>query len=162
MTGALLGIAIGLAVGFPLAVAVHECGHLLGVLCFGFHCRSYVLGPLEISSSGVNWNCQWSLVHYGGLVHFEADEEVSLRKFGFVLAAGPLANLVVGVLIRSVWRMALLPLMHRGNVTVGPMVVDMIALMNLGMVCNILPFVHRGRLSDGAQLLLLVKLARRA
>ena len=161
MSGALLGIAIGLAVGFPLAVAVHEGGHLLTVLCLGFHCRSYMLGPLEVSRGGVHWNRKWSLVHYGGLVHFEADEEVSLRKFAVVLAAGPLANLLVGVLIRYVWQIALLPLMHRGHVTVGPMVVDMIALMNLGMVCNILPFVHRGRLSDGAQLLLLMKLARK-
>jgi hypothetical protein len=161
MSGALVGIAIGLVAGFPLAVMVHESGHLLAVLCLGFRCRSYVLGPLEISRGGVHWNRQWSLLHYGGLVQFEADEVVSLRKFGFVLAAGPFANLLVGMLTRYAWRVMLLPLMHRGNVTVWPMVVDMIALMNLGMVCNILPFVHRGRLSDGAQLLLLMKLARR-
>jgi len=144
-----------------LAVAVHESGHLLAVLCLGFHCRSYVLGPLGISRGGVRWNRKWSLLHYGGLVQFESEVTVSLRKFGIVLAAGPFANLLVGVLTRSVWRIALLPLMHRGSATAWPMVVDMIALMNLGMVCNILPFIHRGRLSDGAQLLLLLKLARR-
>jgi hypothetical protein len=161
MYGALVGVAIGLIVGFPLAVAVHESGHLLAVLCLGFRCRSYALGPLEMSRDGIRWNRQWSLLHYGGLVQFEADEDVSLRKFGIVLAAGPFANLLVGVLTRYAWRVLLLPLMHRGNVTVWPMVVDMIALMNLGMLCNILPFVHKGRLSDGAQLLLVVKLAGR-
>ncbi len=161
MLGALVGIAVGLLVGFPLAVAVHETGHLLAVLCLGFHCRSYVLGPFEISRSGIRWNRKWSLVHYGGLVQFQSEEMVSLNKFAIILAAGPFANLVVGMLVRHVWRVALLPMMHHGNVTVWPMVVDMVALMNLGMVCNMLPFVRKGLLSDGAQLLLLLKLARR-
>jgi hypothetical protein len=162
MLGALAGILVGLLAGFPLAVAVHESGHFLAVLCLGFHCRSYVLGPLEISrTGGIRWNRKWTLVQYGGLVHFEADEMVSLRKFAVVLLAGPAANLIVGLLVRYVWRVSLLPLMHSGNATMWPMVVDMIALLNLGMVCNLFPFVRKGLLSDGAQFLLLLKLSRR-
>ncbi len=82
-----------------VALAVHELGHLLGGLLVGFRFSLYVIGPLKVERDAtgrirVGWNRTPSFFG-GAAATVPRDLHALKRRFAAVVAAGPLASLVL-------------------------------------------------------------------
>jgi hypothetical protein len=96
----LLGLlAILIAVHFT-AVIIHECGHLLGGRLAGSRFRMLLVGPIALIrlSHGLRWQWNRLLVNGGMAATFPVAAEGVRRKMLFMVAGGPLASLISGLL----------------------------------------------------------------
>jgi tetratricopeptide (TPR) repeat protein len=96
----MLTIALGILAGF-LCLAIHELGHLLAGISFGYTFKVYIVGPLRIERGPsdtirLGWNrVPWL---YGGMAAVLPDRTSGLRwRMAVVAAAGPLANIALAV-----------------------------------------------------------------
>ena len=86
-----------------LVIGVHEAGHLFAGLVQGFRFELFVLGPLGIkreeNKTKVYFNT--NLQHYGGVAATlpRTDDPENSRKFATVLLAGPIASLVLAIIL---------------------------------------------------------------
>jgi len=92
--------AFGILAAF-LCLAIHELGHLLAGLSFGYSFTVYIVGPLRIDRGPsdkvrLGWNrVPWL---YGGMAAALPNRTSGLlRRMAVVAAAGPLANILLAI-----------------------------------------------------------------
>jgi len=124
LAGALLGIALSLIPGFGgrvtkaiesvnvlavlailivvhfTAVIIHECGHLLGGQLVGNRFRMILVGPFALIrlSRGLKWQRNQVLVNGGMAATFPVAADGVRGKMLAMVAGGPLASLISGLL----------------------------------------------------------------
>jgi regulator of sigma E protease len=103
-------------IGFNLLILAHELGHYGAARCLGIHARtlSVGFGPTVLSWVGRHTQYRLCLLPIGGYVHFGAQTEasqsqsranhdglsdVSRRKRILITLGGPLANVVLAMLV---------------------------------------------------------------
>lgn len=145
-----------------LAIALHELGHLTAGLAQGFRLALYTAGVLGIrgTSRGARLFFNHDINLVGGLAatYPEAVESgpALRRKFARIVAAGPLASLVAGVVaLTAGWLLAQqlqapAPLSGRAGVAFLYVLGLMSALIFL---VTSLPLPSRGFMTDGARYL---------
>lgn len=150
-------------VGVVGALLVHEVGHLLGGRLVGFRALLLIVGPvrLERNATGWRWRLNRSLALAGGLaasVPTLAVEPSSLRvRTAVMVAGGPVASLVVGVLAVVIWRT--LGSWSPGPAPALPGQLVSIGLLTLGAcsaaigLVTLIPGQTAGFQTDGARLL---------
>jgi hypothetical protein len=150
-------------VGVVGALLVHEVGHLLGGRFVGFRALLLIVGPvrLERNATGWRWRLNRSLALAGGLaasVPTLAVEPSSLRvRTAVMVAGGPVASLVVGVLAVVIWRT--LGSWSPGPAPALPGQLVSIGLLTLGAcsaaigLVTLIPGQTAGFQTDGARLL---------
>jgi hypothetical protein len=86
-----------------LAIAVHELGHLLTGLAQGFRFELFVVGPLGVkrTEKGITVYLNKNLAYMGGIAATTPvlPDDDNRKKFAYVVAAGPLASLLFGLLV---------------------------------------------------------------
>jgi hypothetical protein len=86
---------------FLCAIAIHESGHWLAGVAFGFKCLEFRVGGLHWSPEN-SWKQQWNKSNpISGKVKMrmrDADRFLRLRYFVFILA-GPVANIVAAFIL---------------------------------------------------------------
>lgn len=93
-----------------VVIAVHELGHLLTGLMQGFKFQLYIVGPLGIKrdedTDRIKWYFNKELNVAGGLAATipEEDDPANITKFARLVIAGPLASLLLGVLLLLIGR----------------------------------------------------------
>jgi hypothetical protein len=91
-------VVVGLLVSMLLLVLVHELGHLLAALSFGFKISQVRIWPILWSRENNKWLCQfvWSRRIPAGFVQANLFEH-GVRRFPMAIfvCCGPLANLLV-------------------------------------------------------------------
>ncbi len=96
---ALVALAVA---AFPLVVALHELGHLLGGIAVGFRPLLFMVGPLRIERSGEGFRTrvQWKGALFGGLAAcVPADTRDLRRRMLVLIAGGPAINFVTGAVL---------------------------------------------------------------
>jgi hypothetical protein len=93
---------VSLPLAFLLAVAVHECGHLLAGLLRGGRFLLLIVGPLRLASTrdGLRWGRNRSFPLFGGLASVAPRDASRIEAdFGWLIAGGPLASLAGGAVL---------------------------------------------------------------
>ena len=147
---------------WPSYISIHELGHAIGAKLAGLHLIS-----LSVGTGPLVWLARWGGARFefrrytfcGGLALFSDFRETPSRlRLALAILAGPLANLVFcGLLLIAAM------LLPSGDPFDEPsLAVALLSGLALGQGCcgvlNLVPFrSKRGPLSDGAQLLGLLK-----
>lgn len=138
-------------------IAVHELGHVAGGLLARFRFYLYVAGPLRVEREPdtgrvrVGFNRVVGLA--GGIAAMLPTGTHDLRRrFGYLIAGGPLASFALGVAAWAAARAA------EGTAPVAWIVLNMTALISaaLGLV-TLIPMRSGGFTSDGGRLLRLIR-----
>ena len=88
-------------VGFLLALAVHEAGHLFGGFLRGMRFLLYIVGPLQLTrtASGIQFKWIFNLVTFGGLAAATPDPDRPIKpQLLSLIAGGPLASQALALL----------------------------------------------------------------
>ena len=149
-----IAMAAALVVSFPLLVGVHELGHLLGGMAAGFRPLLFMVGPLRVEREGERFRARLSLkgAMFGGLAACVPTDTHDLRRRTlWLIAGGPLASFVAGVLL-----LGLRPLLD------APPVADVLLLATgaislLIWMASIIPSTAGGFYSDGGRMIRLVR-----
>lgn len=148
-----------------LVIALHETGHLLAGLAQGFRLALYTAGFLGIRGTErgaqLFFNKDISLV--GGLAATFPERLVSgpdlRRKFAWIVAAGPLTSLAVGIAGIAIGRMVLLQMDAPASLSTKAGIVFLFVtgiMSSLIFLVTILPLPTNGFMTDGARLLSLL------
>jgi hypothetical protein len=142
------------------AVAVHELGHVLGGRLGGFRTLLFIVGPIrrERTAAGFRWGFNRSIALAGGLAAMMPVGLHDLRRRTVVMvAAGPLASLIVGTQLLAIYQAAS-PFLFR--VAAGfPSHLAALLLLGLGGMSlliglvTLIPARTGGFYSDGARML---------
>jgi hypothetical protein len=140
---------------FPVAVALHEAGHLLGGVAVGFRTLLFVVGPLQVARVNGRFapRLRWRGMMVGGLAVCVPTDTRDLRRRTMALVAGgPLASLVAGAAL----------LAARAAVPAGAGVLDglLLALGTLSLflfVIAVIPGTAGGFHTDGGRFLRLMR-----
>jgi Peptidase family M50 len=90
----LAGSPLTLLLALAVSVVVHELGHLIPSLCFGFYVSRIVLGPLSVSRAHGRWKLRYSRAWFVASVSaFPPDERAWRVRMLTVIAGGPIATL---------------------------------------------------------------------
>ena len=133
------------------AILAHELGHVLGGLRVGFHFVLLVVGPLRVERDDddrLKVRLNRDLASSGGIAAlYPKDQRDLVRRFAWVIAAGPIASLVTGALC-----LAILAVMQEP--TVAKSFVATLGGMSLALaVATLVPMKSGYYLTDGARLL---------
>ena len=156
-----LGIAFGILLitrGFPfllvnsllagllLSVAVHETGHVVGCAIARYRHRTFTVWPLQFNRETGKWRLGWAGGHGigSGFITVDADEDSDfVRRMSIVVAAGPAASLVTGILAAS-WT---------SNALRYSSIVHSIAIWSLLLgAVSLIPGSHGSVVNDGSRL----------
>ena len=81
-------------IALAASVALHELGHLVPSLCFGFNVSRLVLGPLCVSTVSGKWKVRYSPKWFSASVSaLPPDERAWRLRMLLVIAGGPIASL---------------------------------------------------------------------
>jgi Zn-dependent protease len=137
------------------SVALHECGHALAAACFNMKLLSFRVGPFEIRQRKQKWQFKFENSYwFGGLVVVVPTNPAQPPWQDIcMLAAGPAANLITGLIF--LWAAL------RAKGTFYEPLWDILALAaTYGIiiaVLNLIPVLtKRGFYSDGARILQLL------
>lgn len=101
MLSTTLGVGLGLVVGFPISVVVHEGGHALAAILLRMNLRRLVIGNGPLVATAALGSVQWELRRFQGIgsTWAETINRSRYRKqwIAFDLA-GPVASIVAAVL----------------------------------------------------------------
>ncbi len=133
----------------PLAILIHEAGHVLAARAVGFDVIEARVGRGPVALAWRAWNVRWTIHRYaplGGLTLFVAPEGVSRWRRGVSYLGGALANLAAaGVAV------ALFPVLDGARWDLAEAVGGGWFLLNLLMALNALwPAKGADHASDGA------------
>lgn len=143
-----------LLIGF-VAVLIHELGHAVAAKAVGGQVGRIVVFPIEFAvvSRKLRLVRRWGRGDLGGYVTYTLDRIEARRRHAIVAIAGPLANIVTGVVAGSTLTIA-----KRGGLPPGAAVATAFAILSVGMgLANLLPFDG----SDGMRLLRYFRPVRR-
>jgi len=152
--GLLGAYLIVLLIGF-VAVFVHEVAHAMAVNAVGGRVSRIVVFPLELTpaSRKLRFVRRWGRGDLGGYVAYTLDRIEARRRHAIIAAAGPLANIVTGIVIGG--RLAA---SNSGDLPAGAAVATAFVILSVGMgVANLIPFDG----SDGMRLLRYFRPVRR-
>ena len=92
-------VQLQIVIGYFLAVAAHEAGHVMAGLSVGFKITTFALWPLEISRQDGSWRLAWMRSHQvAGFVTSDPGNTRHFRlRMAILVAAGPAASLFVGI-----------------------------------------------------------------
>ena len=91
--------ALMLLTAIAASVSLHELGHLIPSLCFGFHVSRVSVGPVSLARLGSAWKLQYSRNWFSGSVSaVPANDRAWRLRMLAVVAAGPLASLALFLL----------------------------------------------------------------
>ncbi len=102
----LFGLIIALLPIYFFVVGFHEIGHALAGKMVGFDFRMFIIGPFFFEKENDQWKFKWnkSLNLSGGMVVCLPTSEENLRKrFINYVAGGPLASILLSVVISTFW-----------------------------------------------------------
>ena len=102
----LFGLIIALLPIYFFIVGFHEIGHALAGKMVGFDFRMFIIGPFFFEKENDQWKFKWnkSLNLSGGMVVCLPTSEENLRKrFINYAAGGPLASILLSVVISTFW-----------------------------------------------------------
>ncbi len=165
----ILAASVAALWAFWLSVAAHEAGHLLGGKLAGFRWSMYVAGPLKVrrtrGSFKVEVNDRW--LPMGMAVSIPSDHHNLRRRIALMLAGGPGANLLLGLIAAAVMyallsafpsRPARREWLQDPAAQLAFMLVVQIAAQSLFQgVVNLVPLKEKGMSSDGARILMLLR-----
>ena len=138
-----------------LALAFHELGHVVGGLLAGFRFISLVAGPLRViaTAQGVRFGLNRNPDQGGGMATTLPMEDRNLqRRLLAAVGGGPLSNLLLA-LVAGDLAIYLLPAVPELGALAG-----MTGLASLAIfLATVSPYNSGGALSDGAQLLSLLR-----
>jgi Zn-dependent protease len=143
-----------LLIGF-VAVFVHELGHAVTANAVGGRVNRVVVFPIEfvVASRKLRFVRHWGRGDLGGYVTYTLDRIEARRRHAIVAIAGPLANIVTGVVAGSGFAIAAPSVLPRGAA-----VATAFAILSVGMgLANLIPFDG----SDGMRLLRYFRPVRR-
>ena len=136
---------------------IHEAGHLLAGLLFGFRITQLRIGPLRLGKhvNGRELYCG-DVLTLGFMVleprASDQDDAVLRRRLWFLLLGGPLASLLLAGVLEFSYTMTQPRFLAAFGLHVGA------AFSTLVAIAALLPDVNRrGNFSDGARLLMLAK-----
>ena len=99
-TGQLVLLVFDLALGFFLAIAIHEAAHLLVGIWVGFRFNSVRIGPLQIDRPfRISFSRNNSKVASGWATMFPIKTDALTFRTVGIFATGPAANLVSGLTV---------------------------------------------------------------
>jgi Zn-dependent protease len=145
-----------------IAGVAHEAGHLLAAWLFGFRLRQIRLGPLHL---GKHARCAepycGDVITLGAAVleprNADHDDPALRRRLSFLLLGGPLASLLLAAVLEGALYLAQPNFIVAFSVHVAAVFSALIA------IAASLPDVNRrGTFSDGARLLMLVRIDAKA
>lgn len=88
-----------LLLAIAVSVVLHELGHLIPSLGFGFHVSRIVFGPLCGTRVDGRWKLQYSRAWFSGSVSaIPCDDNAWRRRMLVVVASGPVASLILFML----------------------------------------------------------------
>jgi Zn-dependent protease len=134
-----------------MALALHELGHLVAGLWVKFRFSLYIVGPLRVERDEhdiirVRFNRQ--IATYGGLCAcLPTDNHDLLQRFARIIAGGPLASLIGGLVAIGVAQASVLP---------APLRLFCLSLGTISLllvVVTLIPMPNGIFLTDGARLL---------
>jgi hypothetical protein len=137
---------VGFVVTYPLAVAVHEAGHVLGGRLAGWPARFVRVGPVTLTRRQDGWALGWTW-RAGWLTgRVESGPGPADRwRPAVLLLAGPAVNLGLGVAAAALAIAGLPPWLRCGA-----------ALFAVHSVClgiwSVVPIRERGQATDGLRL----------
>jgi len=131
--------------GIVVSVIVHEYGHRLAGMAFGWRCVGFGFGPFEFCREGSGWKRKRVRMLWGAFVRQMPSSMASYRQEKAVtLFCGPLASLTFGLLFAAIaWS------------STDAVVFDLFArfaMISLLFVLNLIPFAKNGIGSDGYRL----------
>ena len=139
-----------LLLAFALSVVLHELGHLLPALWFGFHVSRGALGPICVTRAHGPWKLQYSRSWWAAsVVAIPRDETAWRRRMLTVVAGGPIASLVtcfLAVYLRS----ALAPTASGGAF------LSALAQLNLFLFLFLIPNSRNASVRNDARLFLTI------
>lgn len=139
----------------PLAVALHELGHVVAGLACGFRFFLFIVGPLRIDKLGPRLRMNWNAARgtWGGLASCAPDsvEPGQWRKAAWYAAGGPLFSLL-GVSLAIPVRV--LAAGHRNVIFTA---ILFAAISGMLFVATMIPLRTGGFVSDGARVLMLLR-----
>lgn len=153
-TGSLLGGLLGLPVVLGLTLLTHELGHVLGGCLVGFRFLLLIVGPLKVTrdARGLRFGLNRNAALAGGLAAcLPTDPHHLNRRMLALVAGGPLASLALGA--AGLW-------LHYLVAGTGPWDVLTMALGAGSLIiaaATLIPLTTAGYLTDGAQLLSLLR-----
>ncbi len=133
-------------------LAAHEIGHLVGGRLVGFRFVLLVVGPLHVERTGerLRWRLNRSLAMAGGLAFSTPTDTHDLRRrTAVMIAGGPVASVLLGVLALAATRVA------PGEWGDLALLIG-VASMGIALV-TVWPGRTGGFLTDGARMLRLVR-----
>jgi peptidase M50-like protein len=96
----LLTLFVVTAIMSPIAILVHELGHLVAALATGMRCERFVVGPIWLIHEKDSWRVRLAappLPYWGYVLATPmTDSRLRLRMIVFILC-GPLASIALGV-----------------------------------------------------------------
>lgn len=83
-----------LALALAISVLIHELGHLIPSLCFGFHVSRVVIGPIAAARTHGRWRVAYSRSWFSASVAATPCDDFDWRaRMLTVIAGGPMATL---------------------------------------------------------------------
>jgi hypothetical protein len=145
-----------------VSVLIHELGHAVMGWFNGFRMQYFSVGSLMIYREFGFWKTLWlkrppAFGLYGGLL---AQNDHLERRYAFMLLGGVLANGLTALIIYTALARFGLEIPPLGNPTwtsVLQVFSCWLLLINLALLFELLPIKIRGFLTDGAQLLRIVR-----
>ncbi len=139
----------------PLAVALHELGHVAAGLARGFRFYMFVVGPIRIDRLGPKMRMSWNSAKgaWGGLA-ICAPDRVQQGQWGraaWYAAGGPLFSLLGAAFAIPVRVLA------HGDPNVTFTAVLFSAISGMFFVATLIPLRTGGFVSDGGRLLMLLR-----
>ncbi len=135
-----------------LIILIHELGHLLTGWLAGMRPVFLFAGPLKVVFVGSRPTCHWnrSLSTWGGLaLSLPTEGPLNRKLMAIYVVGGPLASLIFAFI--AGWLASHLT-------GIGYLLVGLFAVTSgILAVATLIPFVHDGFVSDGGQLLQLVR-----
>jgi len=91
---------------FVISVALHEIGHLAVGKLVGMDPGGIAICGLVIIRSGANWRCRfdWRLIMGGFAKPLPKKSEFDPRRYSWMVAAGPLATLLLAAISGVAWQ----------------------------------------------------------
>jgi hypothetical protein len=135
-----------------LMTFVHEFGHSAVGLALGMKLRAFVVGPFQWRVESGQWKFQFRLMAIlqgGGATGIVAPAaDFPRKRFVWMIAAGPLANLLTGLL--ALW--VAFTAAAASPVQAGGLLALFGVFSLAGFVANLVPFKTKAKYSDGAKI----------
>tara|TARA_R110000751_G_scaffold250568_1_gene350103 strand:+ start:623 stop:1357 length:735 start_codon:yes stop_codon:yes gene_type:complete len=98
---------LGIIIMLFVVIGVHELGHLIAGLVQGFRFEIFVVGPLGIKreNNEIKVYLNKNIGHYGGIASTipANDNAENSTKFSKIILAGPIASLILAVILGSLY-----------------------------------------------------------